>query len=417
MIMYELQDGIYYKDGQRPGNSYCVVFFDIQGNIDARAIGNELMELWGVYDDLKTDIAKRRPYKEGVGDPNDPSILIGYGSRIFSIPGILKQKPKDFSEKYYFSEVSRGNAIVEDTSLLYRAGLIENPLSSSCVVVQFISNDETITKLAWTRTWDFLKSYLKDHDNEGLYIRKFYSGYNRPDNRSWLGFYDGISNIRSSERNEVISINQTNLDPADLWTLNGTYLAFIRMSIDIEQWYKTEEQIQERIVGRDKETGCPIIGVKDGQNILLPGCPTYGTDNVTQYGNQTFRSTSSQYEKLYDPEIQPLKHSHMNRMIDGFANLDSNGEQSRIYRQGYDFLDPSDTFPFYSAGLNFVSFQDNPEKIHNLLRFGFNKLPHSDNKKLEFELSDFVTVESAGLFLVPPYSKENKFPGSMLFVT
>lgn len=417
MVMYELQDGIYYKEGQRPGNSYCVMFFDREGNLDARTIGNELTELWEVYDNLRTDIANRKPYKDGVGVPMDPSILIGYGSRIFSIPGILKPKPEDFSEKYSFSEVSRGNAIVDDTSLLYRAGLTENPIASSFVAVQFISNDETITKLSWTRTWEFLKNYLKEHDNEGLYIRKFYTGYNRPDNRSWLGFYDGISNIRSSEREEVISINQKNLDPIDLWTMNGTYLAFIRMNIDIEKWNKTDEQIQEMIVGRDKETGCPILGVKDGKNIQMPGCPTYGTDNVTQYGNQFFRSATSQYENLYDPEIQPLQDSHMNRMIDAFMNLDSNGEQSRVYRQGYDFLDPSDTFPYYSAGLNFVSFQDNPEKVHNLLKFGFNKDPHNDYNKPEFELSDFVTVESAGYFLVPPYSKENKFPGSILFLT
>ena len=42
--MSELQDGIYYKEGQRPGNSYCALFFDVKGNLDAKAIGNELSE-------------------------------------------------------------------------------------------------------------------------------------------------------------------------------------------------------------------------------------------------------------------------------------------------------------------------------------------------------------------------------------
>jgi Dyp-type peroxidase family len=414
--MGELQEGIYYKEGQRPGSSFCIIFMDTQGNLDAKSIGNELSQLWEAYTKLKTDIANNESYKTQVGDSNILSILIGYGSKIFSIPRILKQRPVDFGEKYFFNDVGPVSSILEESNLHYREGLTENPASSSCVVVQFISENETITKLCWTKTWEFLKSYLKDHNNEGLYIRKFYTGFNRPDSRAWLGFYDGISNIQSSEREAVISINQTNLVPNDLWTLSGTYLAFIRMNIDIEKWNNTEEKIQERIVGRDKDTGCPIIGVRDGENILVPGCPIYGTDSVTQYGNQIFRSVSSKYGQIYDPQIKLLEHSHMNRMIDGFTKLDSKGEQSRIFRQGYDFLDPSDNYPYYSAGLNFISFQNNLEKVHNLLKFGFTSTQGSDKDKLDFELTEFLTVESAGLFLVPPYSSENKFPGSILFL-
>ena len=174
-----------------------------------------------------------------------------------------------------------------------------------------------------------MKNYLNENEHEGLYIRKFYTGYNRPDNRSLLGFYDGISNLRSSERESVISINETNLQSNDLWTLNGTYMAFIRMGIDIERWNKTEERIQERIVGRDKATGCPIIGVNDDQNVLLPGCPTYGTDNVIQYGNEIYRSISEKYGNPDDAELKQLEASHMNKMVNGFTKLDSKGEQSK----------------------------------------------------------------------------------------
>ncbi|TLX92067.1 MAG: hypothetical protein E6K94_02225 [Thaumarchaeota archaeon] len=70
-------------------------------------------------------------------------------------------------------------------------------------------------------------------------------------------------------REVVISISQSNLDPKDFWALKGTYLAFIRMNIDLEQWYNTEEKMQERIVGRDKETGCSIIGVRNGEKYMV----------------------------------------------------------------------------------------------------------------------------------------------------
>ncbi len=68
-------------------------------------------------------------------------------------------------------------------------------------------------------------------------------------------------------REVVNSISQSNLDPKEFWTLKGIYLAFIRMNIDLEQRYKTEEITQERIVGRDKETCCSIIGVRNREKI------------------------------------------------------------------------------------------------------------------------------------------------------
>jgi deferrochelatase/peroxidase EfeB len=413
--MAELQDGIYYKEGQRPGSSYCVLFLDIQGNMDAGAIGKELSELWESYDDIKNVIAKGDVYKDNSGGQIDLSILIGYRSRAFSIPGTQKQKPQDFDEKYNFCEVNRGNAIVTNTSLLYSDGLSENAVASSRIMVQFISNNESTTKFAWTKTSEFLKNYLHDNGNEGMYIRKFYTGYNRPDSRSWLGFYDGISNLSSSERESIISIKENNLQTTDLWTLNGTYMAFIRMAIDVERWNKTEERIQERIVGRDKATGCPIIEVNDDKNVLLPGCPTYGTDSVIQYGNQIYRSISDKYGNHKDGELRQLESSHMNRMVNAFTKLDSKGEESKIFRQGYDYLEPSDKYPYYSVGLNFVSFQNNPEKLYNLLLYGFSKNYDNEVNKPDLELSDFVRVESAGLFFVPAFSNEDKFPGSILF--
>ena len=124
----------------------------------------------------------------------------------------------------------------------------------------------------------------------------------------------------------------------------------------------------------------------------MPGCPTYGTDNVIQYGNEIYESISENYGNPDDGELKQLEASHMNRMINGYTKLDSKGEQSKIFRQGYDYLDPTDNYPYYSAGLNFVSFQNNPEKLYNLLRYGFNKNRDNEVNKPELTLSDFVRV-------------------------
>ena len=38
-------------------------------------------------------------------------------------------------------------------------------------------------------------------------------------------------------------------------------MAFLRISLNLEMWEDTEIEKQETIIGRDKETGCPLIGV------------------------------------------------------------------------------------------------------------------------------------------------------------
>ena len=118
--------------------------------------------------------------------------------------------------------------------------------------------------------------------------------------------------------------------------------------------------------------------------------------------------------RSYDPNVKLVAYSHAQKMIDASSQLDSKGELSRIFRQGYDYLDPINEFPYFNAGLNFVSYQNNPQKVLNLLRAGFNQKSNNDPYSV---LSDFVSVESAGVFLVPPYSRSQKFPGEMLFTT
>ena len=45
-------------------------------------------------------------------------------------------------------------------------------------------------------------------------MRSFFTGFNRPDGSGWLGFHDGVSNIRVSERLKRIQIDKRNLNPA-----------------------------------------------------------------------------------------------------------------------------------------------------------------------------------------------------------
>ena len=38
-----------------------------------------------------------------------------------------------------------------------------------------------------------------DGSSASMGMRSFFTGFNRPDGRSWLGFHDGVSNIRTQK--------------------------------------------------------------------------------------------------------------------------------------------------------------------------------------------------------------------------
>ncbi|MGH4000764.1 MAG: hypothetical protein ACRDTJ_25250, partial [Pseudonocardiaceae bacterium] len=91
----------------------------------------------------------------------------------------------------------------------------------------------------------------------------------------------------------------------------------------------------------------------------------------------------------------------------------------RVFRQGYEFLEPLDQAPGFRAGLNFVSFQDTPERLRRMLtqdtwlgRINFGgdparQLPGMDR---------LLTVRAAGIYLAPPNGEGESFPGASILI-
>ena len=103
-------------------------------------------------------------------------------------------------------------------------------------------------------------------------LTKFFTGFQRDDGRSWLGFHDELSNLRDTlERKDAICINKqyNQLVPDDFWTVGGTYMSFLRTTIDLGIWRKIGRKNQELIVGREKSTGKPSLGIDKGGNPLF----------------------------------------------------------------------------------------------------------------------------------------------------
>ena len=408
-----IQQGIYYSSSDYPRNSFSVVFLRAKEPIDPGTTKKTLSRLWKYYLSLQRE-TPRGSYEHGKSTHySDLSILIGYGPKFFEIPGLKRAKPVDFSDHWLFEQPKLGaDPIIPQAELRYATDVRSNPVADDHVIIQFIGNSQLVTHRLIVDTWKLLKDFESEGSSTQFVMRSFYTGFNRPDGRGWLGFHDGISNIKSSERLRHILIDKKRLDPADHWTVNSTYMSFLRIAIDLEVWESIPVNIQERIVGRQKSTGCPLVKIdQDGYNAFAPGCPVPGTSSVTERGNERFRD----YDFFSRPKQGRGKSG--SRIVDNSHIQRMRRASVRIFRQGFEFIEPTEAYPFFRAGLNFVSFQGSTERLYRMIKFGFGNIDAGGEitEVSPFGVRKLFSVLAAGLFYVPALSRNEDFPGEIMF--
>jgi deferrochelatase/peroxidase EfeB len=196
---------------------------------------------------------------------------------------------------------------------------------------------------------------------------------------------------------------------------------FMRIAVDLEDWWKLSVEEQEIIVGRDKETGFPLVGVDaNGKPVKDQRISATTRTEVTDSGNEMFRDhpdygNQPALSKGVNDEV--LKYSHIGAMrkINHLPSWST--DSNRIFRQGFEFLEFTDKVPNIRVGLNFVSFQNTPERVSNTLTSWtkyVNRYP-SASKNMYLKFNKYLSVISAGLFFVPPIEEGSTFPGSSIF--
>jgi deferrochelatase/peroxidase EfeB len=355
----------------------------------------------------------------------DLSVLLGYGPKIFKIPDIANKIPRDFREKQFLEPIP-GEPILEGSGIRYGYDLPRNLGLTADLVVQFISKSQLATYRAVMETWKYLARIQLSR--RVLNLMTFFTGFQRDDCRSWLGFHDEVSNMATPrERKKAIIINRTNnnLLPQDYWTEGGTYLAFLRTEVNIASWEKIERCKQEIVIGRDKLTGVPLIGVdKNGNPLKQNGCPPFSEirsfDKRFHEHPDYFRKPSVTHgmDSIVDVDasIRLLSQSHIGRTrhIDHIKSEDP--ASRRIFRQGFEFIEPlyHDRTRPLRLGLNFISFQNDPTRLMFILtdpnwlgNSNFGGTGHIQG------LTDILSVLACGIFFVPP--SEKPFPGVSIF--
>jgi hypothetical protein len=401
-----LQEGIFYAPGERPGKFFALMFLRAGAHCDARRAAENLTDLWRLFEGLKQG---RVPDLDPVTVPfeeDNLQVLLGLGPSSFELPGVARRKPDGLEGDRLFTQPREdgGGPLLTGSGLAYAADA-----SAGLLGEEFCVQVTADTKLAVDRTivetWKLLSDRVDPEvGSPDLEPTTFYLGAQRSDRRSWIDFHDGLSNMRSEERERAIAIDAR---AGEEWCGGGTYLAFLRLAVDLAAWRKLSRREQELLVGRDKLSGCPIVAFAgEGELMTDPGCPVAGTRIWETPNDPVF----AEPPRASDPTVAQ---SHVQR-----ANHHGEGSGSggrRIFRQGYEFLEWREGPPSFRAGLNFVSFQDTPERLTGMLtsegwlgRVNFG----GDPDRQPVGMENMLSVYAAGLFLVPPRRNGEPFPGA-----
>lgn len=426
-----LQEGINYEKKpfsarhnskkNDPINDTFVILFLRTSARSAEEVKRGIAGLWEMYYDLKMGHSYEL---ENSSFPSDGlKVLLSYGERIFKLPGVAKIIPKDFNHKQ-FGPAGPNRRILPGCGIRYSQDIYGNVGMSEDIAIQLISK----TNIGAFRALVETKKYLQKSEKEVLKLSKFYTGFQRDDGRSWLGFHDEVSNlITAKERMSVIAIDPHNNDllPRDLWTKNGTYLAYLRTEVDLDIWSKIERSHQELIIGRDKLTGSPLVGVDSNSNPIVDekspsAYELVGFDNTFHDHPNYFRvpkvrnHVKSRLDLRASLEVLSQSHIGRTRHMDNIPG--KNTFSRRIFRQGFEFLEPAynNSTKEFRVGLNFISFQNDPSRLFFVLTspdwMGDSNFGGTSTDK---KINKLLSVLAAGIFFVPP--NENPFPGASIF--
>jgi Dyp-type peroxidase family len=419
-MVNHLQRGIYYGPNEQPGNSYCSIFLRVAHNNTAEDVGNVLAQLWKTLKDLELGSVMGISIPSRKLNSGNLSTMLGFTPNIFSLEGVQEKVPTLLKE-WSLSPPNTvgGGPIFEGLKLSYGPTVNRNHILDDHIVIQLIADSEFYTFRALNEICRQLRGLDKlTAPHKILKMTGFYPGFRRSDGRSWLGFHDGVSNMRSTERFSAIAISGKKVKGDDIWTANGTYMAYARIAINLSAWDEIDIEKQEVIIGRDKQTGCPLVGIDQYGKVVKPkSCPIPGSVDILDPGNEKFRDHPPYGFQNLAPGLsdKDLESSHIGA-TNRIYGKSRNDPTARIYRQGFEFIEPSNNSHGLKVGLNFVSFQWSPGNFFNALkypsikRFGLNPDQHIPY------LEDFLSVESAGILLVPPIVNENLFPGASIFL-
>lgn len=371
-----IQPGVYFRAGERPPPAYRLVLLDAPAGAAPDAVRDAVGEILGMLGGLPRGHVRDLPAvaaaerKRSARQFAGLTALVGYGARLFGAhrPPLTRAERPDYLAPLAgfpglpWADETAGNRGESDIAIQLTA---EHQAAVNVAAVE-------IAKLVADRRLP-------------LAIVATFDGFGRADRRGWLDFHDGVSNLESGQRLEALAAPP---DPA--WMAGGTYMAFLRLHVDLAAWRGLSRREQELIVGRDKPSGSALRAVdRSGSEPQ----PVPGGDFVDP-------------PETTDPLLEA---SHVHRANQSRASPHAPAAH-RIFRQGYDFLETIDAGG-PRLGLNFVSFQRDLASLQHLLHLpGWLGDVNFGGPAPDLR---FVTLAAGGVYAVPP--RAEPYPGAALF--
>ena len=401
-----LQEGIYHAPGRRPGRFFALLFLRAADGADAAAVAATLGELWTMYAGLK---AGRLRDLEGVALPAEEDrteFLLGFGRNAFALPGVALARPRGLGDEYLFrsAEPGGGGPLLRGSGLSYAPDVRAN-MATEHVCVQVIADSKLATDRAVVETW----KALADMAAPALSVTTFYLGFQRNDRRSWIDFHDGLSNLRSEDREAVIADR-------------------IRRRRGLGG--RRDVPRVPAPGGRPRRLAAPVArrpGARrrPRQAVGLP-------DHRRRRGRRAaarHRLPGGGHGDLGDPERRALRRAARGggraraRERTSSAPTTTSARRATRARGGSSARAMSSSSgptapPGFRAGLNFVSFQDTPGRLLRMLTAGgwLGGVNFGGDEERLPELASLLSVYAAGVYFVPPAAGDGEaFPGAAAF--
>lgn len=402
MAAHRLQDGIAFEPGSRPLPHFRLILLNVDRGASAPSAQDALATIWTMLAELAEgsvrDLAGQpASHAEAtVAQFQGLKALIGVGRRLFD-PATHKPELALGPRPAFLSYLPEGDAPFP--AMPWAKTTAANP-GEADVVIQLTGEREAAVTCAAVELWKLVVDARLP-----LHIAATFGGFGRHDGRGWLDFHDGVSNLESSQR---LTALEAPADPA--WMEGGTYMAFLRLGIDLAYWRSLERREQELLVGRDKLSGAALVAVeRDRAGRPLPIAAPLHEGSTTAEQLADWRDPPQTLDPL-------LEASHIHRANENRGSAET-AAGLRMFRQGYDFFEGfEDGVP--RVGLNFVSFQRDLASFHHVLHLrgwlgDANFGGPSARASEELASPTFVRVLAGGLYAVPPVA--TPFPGSTLF--
>ncbi|TPW29134.1 Dyp-type peroxidase [Martelella alba] len=196
------------------------------------------------------------------------------------------------------------------------------------------------------------------------------AGKNQKTPRNLLGYKDGTRNI--TEREDFDRFVWVENDP--IWGPNGSYQVARKIKMHIENWDVDRVSDQNAIFGRFKVSGAPLSGTHEFDT------PDFHKKDAA--GDYVIPQTS---------HISLAAHE--------------NNDGLKILRRSYNYTEGINEVGLLSAGLLFISYQNDPAHFEQLQQ----RLGAAD------ALNEYIAHIGSAIFFVPPAPAEGSYIGQLLF--